>query len=107
MTTEVAIQTFKTSITSECLIDLLRVDDHLMHQLPGKAIEPFTLHRRPLLEGVDFLHGIGHPLIEWQQGFADSGLANVADDAGSDFLVGLVTPCAFEADFAKTVLIEQ
>ena len=78
-----------------------------MYQLFGQSLEPATLHGRPRLHGIDFLHGMVHPLLEREQRFTDGGLADIADDAGGYFLVGLGAPGAFQAGLAEAILVEE
>ena len=55
----------------------------------------------------DLLHRPGYPLLERYQGLPQCGLADVADDAGGDLLVGLVAPGAFEVGFGVAMLVQQ
>ncbi|VAW94458.1 hypothetical protein MNBD_GAMMA20-1226, partial [hydrothermal vent metagenome] len=67
----------------------------------------FALDGRPIVEPVDFAHGILHPLLKGNQGFAQGRLADVADDAGGNFVVGLVAPGGAQGGLAEAVLVEQ
>lgn len=63
-----------------------------MHELFGEPGQPVALHLRPIGEGIDALHGIGDALIERQEGFAQRGLADMANNAGGDVEIGLFAP---------------
>ena len=59
------------------------------------------------MPGVDAVHGLGDALFEGNQGFAEGGAADLADDAGGNVLVGLVAHGALQPGFGVAVLVEQ
>ncbi len=54
-----------------------------MHELLCQTVQPAALHLRAIGEAVNALPGVGDTLLERQQGFAQRGLSNMADDTGA------------------------
>ena len=90
------VEAFGAAVGGESLVDELGVDDALVGELLGEAVEPAALGGAPGLEGGDPLHGGLDALVEGDEGFADGCLADEADDAGGDVGVGLVASGVLE-----------
>ena len=106
-TFEQLVQPRRTAIVLEVALDQRAIDYHLVHQLLGQPLQPSTLRRGPTVRLVDLLHGLGHALIERNQRFAQCGLADIANDAGGDFLIGLLAPGGAEIYLVVAVSIQQ
>lgn len=61
------------AVVTEGIVDLLRVDDHYA-PVAWPGAPAICAVRRPGLQCVDFLHGLGHALVKGQQGFTDGCL---------------------------------
>ena len=80
-------------LESRCLVEVSGVGDVLVFdEVLADAVEPFLLFGRELVAGVDGPEGLFDPFFVGDQWFAQGSLADEADDAGGDLLVGLLCP---------------
>ena len=81
---EAHVELAGAAVLGEGTVDEVGVDDDLVAELFGQAVEPLALHRRPRGNVVDARHGLGDALLEGNERLAERGLADVADDAGGE-----------------------
>ena len=82
------------------------VDEEVGLGLGGDAFEPFALGAGEGVRGQGLLEGMVHPLAVGDELVAGSGLADVADDAGGNVLIGGFAPGGMEIGFGEAGLVE-
>ena len=88
------------------VVDGFAVDNAIGFGLGGNPLQPLALWRAPGARCQNALQSAIHALVIGQKGITHHRLANIANDAGGNLLVGQLAPSGGEIGFAKAGLIQ-